>query len=66
MPFFLEAAILSRILSPVTSRSELSEREQHVQSEAAHRGGGVELLRDRHERNSLSVEELDHLGEIRQ
>src|ERR1019366_48465 len=45
---------------------KLRERQQHVQCEAAHRGGGIELLSDRDERNVVSIEDLHHLGEVRQ
>src|SRR5215472_654580 len=43
---------------------ELSERQQHVESQAAHRGGGVELLGDRDKRPRIGVKQLDHLGEV--
>ena len=63
-PFFLEAAILSRMRSPVTSRIELSEGEQHIERQPPHRAGGIELLGRRHERHAVGVEDLDHLGEV--
>ncbi len=45
---------------------ELRERQQHVQHQPPHRRGCVELLRDRHERHVITLEHLDHLGEVRQ
>ena len=39
-----EAAILSRMRSPRDLALELGKGQQHVEGEAAHRGGGVELL----------------------
>ena len=45
---------------------ELGEREQDVERQPAHRGRGVELLRDADEGHVVSLEHLDQLGEIRQ
>ena len=45
---------------------ELRKREQDVQRQAAHRGGRVERLRDRHEGDAVAIEDLDNLGEIGQ
>ena len=45
---------------------ELGKRQQHVQGQPAHRGGGVELLGDRDKRHVVLVEQLDELGKIRQ
>src|SRR5271156_4161115 len=45
---------------------ELCEGEQHVQGEPAHRGSGIELLGDCYERHTLSIEQLDHPGEVGQ
>ena len=45
---------------------ELREGQQHIEGQPSHRGGGVELLRDRDERHALGVEDLDDLGEIGQ
>ena len=50
--------------SAVTLPLELRERQQHVQGEPAHRGGGIELLGDRHERHPVRIEQLDELGEV--
>src|ERR1700730_17007966 len=65
MPLRLEAAILSRMSSPVTS-FELREREQHVKGQASHGRRGIELLGHGDERDGAGIEDLDHLGEIRQ
>ena len=46
--------------------SELRKRKQHVQRQPAHRGGGVELLGHRDERDIVLVEQLDELGKVRQ
>ena len=43
---------------------ELGEREQHVERQAPHGGRRVELLRHRHERRIVGVEDVDDLGEI--
>ena len=45
---------------------ELGEGQQHVQRQPAHRGGGVELLGHRDERDAVLVEDLDDLGEVGQ
>ena len=45
---------------------ELGERQQHIQRQPAHRGGGIELLGDGDERHIMLVEQLDQLGEVRQ
>jgi hypothetical protein len=66
MPFFFDAAILSRIRSPRDLALELGEGEQHIEREPAHAGGSVERLGDRDERHALRVKNLDDLGEIRQ
>src|SRR5271169_275324 len=44
---------------------ELREREQYVERQATHRSRGVELLRYRDKGNLVSVEDLNHLGEVR-
>ena len=43
---------------------ELGEGKQHVEGQPPHRGGGIELLGDRHERNLVGIEHLDDLGEV--
>ena len=45
---------------------ELGEGEQDVEGEAAHGGGGVELLGDADEGDGVAVEDLDQLGEVHQ
>jgi len=62
----MDAAILSWMRSPVTSRSNWANDQQHIQRQSSHRGGGVELRGDRHERGPLSIERLDDAGEVRQ
>ena len=64
IPLRLLAAILSRMRSPVTSRSNWAKRQQDVQHQPAHRGRGVELLGDRDEGHPVALEHLDHLGEV--
>ena len=59
-------ANLSRMRSPITSRSNWAKREQDVQRQPPHRGGGVERLGDRDEGHAVAVEHLDQLGEVRQ
>src|SRR5262252_9080055 len=64
-PLRLEAAILSRMLGgdfPL----ELGKGQQHIERQPAHRGRGIELLGDRDESDSTTVEQLDELGEIHQ
>src|SRR5262245_13678475 len=43
---------------------KLRKREQNVEREPAHAGGGVEGLGDRHEGHAVLVEQLDQLGEV--
>src|SRR5882762_2225040 len=45
---------------------ELCEREQHVERQTSHRNRGVELLCNRDEGNLVSIEDLDHSGEVRE
>src|SRR5208337_352960 len=45
---------------------KLGEREQHIEREAAHRGSGIELLGDGHERDTVAIEDFDHLREVRE
>ena len=45
---------------------ELGKREQHVQGEPPHRGGGIELLGYRDEGDALGVEGFHNLGEVEQ
>ena len=64
MPFRLEAAILSRIRSPVTSRSNWAKDSKTFSVRRPMRGRGVELLGDRDERDAVRIEHFDHLGEV--
>src|SRR5262245_1949083 len=61
-------ALGSRHLVANALRSDLSlelrKREQHVQSESAHRRRRVELLGHRDERHPVRIEQLDELGEV--
>ena len=65
MPFFLEAAILSRMRSPATFRSNWARRAS-VQGKPRHRGRGVELLGYRHEGDAPSVEGFDNFCKLKQ
>src|SRR5437879_4018685 len=64
IPFFFEAAILSRMRSPMTSRSNCAKDKQNIQGQAPHRGRCVELLRYGNEGRSPRIEDLDDLGKI--
>src|SRR5258705_10155079 len=64
MPFFFEAAILSRIRSPVTSRSNWAKDNSTLRVSRPHRAGGIELLGHRDERSALGVKDLDQPGKI--
>jgi hypothetical protein len=66
MTFFLDAAILFAHALTDEFALELSEREQDVQRQPPHAGGGIELLGDRDERHRMLVEQLHELGEIGQ
>ncbi len=45
---------------------ELGKRQQHVQGQPAHRGGGVERLRHRNEGDAVGIEHFDDLGKVKQ
>ena len=45
---------------------ELRERQQDVECEPPHGGGGIELLGDGNERHPVAIEHVDQFGEIRQ
>src|SRR6516164_744981 len=64
MPFFFEAAILSRMRSPMTSRSNCAKDSSTFKVKRPHRGCRVELLRHRNKRCASRIENLDDLGEI--
>jgi hypothetical protein len=46
------------------TRSDASSRSNCIQSESAHRGRGVELLGDRHERDRPGIKGFDQLGKV--
>src|SRR6516165_5532082 len=64
IPFCFEAAILSRMRSPMTSRSNCAKDNSTLEGQAPHRCRRVELLRDRDKGGAPGVEDLDDLGEI--
>src|ERR1700757_1536136 len=64
IPFFFEAAILSRIRSPTTSRSNCAKDNRTFRVKPPHRGRRVELLRHRDEGGTLGIEDLDDFGKI--
>ena len=43
---------------------ELCEGQKHIKRQPPHRRGGVELLGDRRKRHPLSIEHLNHFGEV--
>jgi hypothetical protein len=43
---------------------ELRKRQQHVERQASHRRRGVELLRHRHKRHPLGIEQFDQLRKV--
>src|SRR5271168_1377031 len=61
MPFFFEAAILSRIRSPVTSRSNWAKDNRTF---SVNRPMLVERLGHRDEGDLMRIEEFDQLGEV--
>src|SRR5271156_2797749 len=66
MPLRFEAAILSRIRSPVTSRSNWAKERRTFRVSRSHGGGGIELLGDRHKADALFIECLNDLGKVSQ
>jgi hypothetical protein len=65
MPFFFEAAILSRMRSPVTSRSNWAKDKRTFRvNQSSHTGRRVERLGDRNEGLLMRVEEFNQLGEV--
>jgi hypothetical protein len=46
--------------------ASVGKRQQHVQGQPAHRGGGVELLGDRDKGHAMLIEELDQFCEVGQ
>lgn len=65
LPLRLEAATLSRILSPVTSRSNWAKERRTLRGQPTHRRRSVELLRHGDEADTLLVELIYDLGEVR-
>jgi hypothetical protein len=55
---------LSRMRSPMTSRSNCAKDNKTFRVQASHRGCRVELLRHRNKGRTLGVEDLDDLGKI--
>jgi hypothetical protein len=45
---------------------ELGKGQEHIESQPAHGGRGIELLGDRDKRYALGIEQFDQLGEVRQ
>ena len=66
MPFFRDAANLSLMRSPITSRSNWAKDKKDVQRQPAHGGGGAEGLGHRDEGDVVGVEHIDQLGKIHQ
>src|SRR5215472_6807517 len=64
IPFRFEAAILSRMRSPMTSRSNCAKDNRMFKVRPPHRGRRVELLRHRNKGRSSRVEDLDDLRKI--
>src|SRR6266446_6352625 len=65
-PLRLEAAILSRMRSEVTSRSNWANDSSTFSVSRPIEVVGVELLGDRYEGHVVPVEQLDELGKIHQ
>ena len=55
---------MSLIRSEVTSRSNWAKERRTLRGQPTHAGGGVEALGHRDERDAISVEQLDQLGEV--
>jgi hypothetical protein len=64
MPFLLRGGDLVADALAGYLALELGEGQQHIEGQPSHRGRRVELLRDRHERHALGIEDLDDLGEV--
>jgi hypothetical protein len=45
---------------------KLCKGQQHIQGQSSHGRGGIELLGDRHEADTLLIKLFDHLGEVGQ
>src|SRR6266404_7052886 len=46
--------------------SSYRDGQEHIESQPAHGGRGIELLGDRDKRDALGIEQFDQLGEVRQ
>ena len=57
---------MSRMRSPITSRSNCAKESRIFECKPAHRGGRIERLRDTDEGDVVSVEHIDELREIHQ
>src|SRR5260370_25777018 len=66
MPLFFEAAILSRMRSPVSSRSNWAKDRSTLRVSRPIELVVFELLRDRDERDLVGVEGLDQAGKVSQ
>src|SRR5260370_39676837 len=66
MPLFFEAAILSRMRSPVSSRSNWAKDRSTLRVSRPLELVVFELLRDRDERDLVGVEGLDQAGKVSQ
>src|SRR5215813_15116694 len=64
MPFFFEAAILSRTRSPTTSRSNWAKDSSTLSVSRPMLVVVLNCLCDRYERNAATVEDLYEFGEI--
>src|SRR5215471_19125548 len=64
MPLRLEAAILSRTRSPISSRSNWANDSSTLSVSRPMLEYGVEGLGHRHKRDAVGIEQLDELGEI--
>ena len=64
MPFFFEAAILSRMRSPVTSRSNWANESRTLSVNRPIDHVVLELLCHGDKRHALGVEDFDNLGKV--
>src|SRR5437588_13096529 len=64
IPFFFEAAILSRMRSPMTSRSNCAKDSRTLRVKLPIEVVVLNLLRDRNKGRSPRIEDLDNLGKI--
>ena len=64
MPLRRDAANLSRMRSPATSRSNWAKESRTLRVSPSHRCSGIELLGDGHERHAVCLKQFNQLGEI--